>query len=479
MSASLAFRGVASLGEWVLIATVILSVAWLMTLRIRRNAAMRHLTWLTAFLSLLLTPALVSVMPTRFSVQMPIAVSSLATSSAEKIPFADATRVEGDGHAGAPRSRGRGIQIATLLLGLWLVGVGVVAILGALAAYAIRIMRRHSTEHTIYSLDLPQLSAKVNLKRNWELRISSTQNPPTAMTWGFIRPVILLPKDSLLWTRNQLEAVLLHELAHVRRLDTLSQWLTIAVCALFWFHPAVWWSARIMRAEAELAADDAVLISGAAPSAYAAELLRFAAELGQRRQPFAYLGVSLMRQSRIEIRIESILNADHREREVNSMQALRVLALGFSTVLLLASLRPSVSLANERHAAVVYSPATTKFESPHDPQAQAIDETIPPRRTRAKTDEAAVKKQLDVAAAQEQMGAWPPKVKAAQAVATQERSRAVEARRPLADIIPPRAKAVDAVAAQERIDPVEAVKQSSRIVPVRAKAAEAVKQPEE
>ncbi|HEV2198199.1 MAG TPA: hypothetical protein VGR73_00150, partial [Bryobacteraceae bacterium] len=73
MNTIFAFRGVVFLSEWVLMATVILLMAWLITIRVHRNATMRHLTWLIAFLSLLLTPALVAVVPARFVVQMPIA----------------------------------------------------------------------------------------------------------------------------------------------------------------------------------------------------------------------------------------------------------------------------------------------------------------------------------------------------------------------------------------------------------------------
>ena len=79
------------------------------------------------------------------------------------------------------------------------------------------------------------------------------------MTWGYMRPVILLPRESVNWSKGRFEAVMLHELAHVRRGDSISQLLVLAVCALYWFNPVVWLCARALRSEAEMAADDTVL----------------------------------------------------------------------------------------------------------------------------------------------------------------------------------------------------------------------------
>jgi beta-lactamase regulating signal transducer with metallopeptidase domain len=346
MNSAVAFRIVISLGECIVIATGILFMARLMTMLLRRNAAMRHLIWLIAFFSLLITPALVAFIPSQFVLHVPSAVAK----SSEDLRANDASIV-GDLAADNSKSNqvqgsGRSLPIAATLLGIWLSGIGVMAFMGSVAAYRIRRFRRNSVEHAFNSLDVTELSTRIGLQRRWKLRVSSMPEPRAAMTWGVLRPVILLPKESVLWNSDRLEAVLLHELAHVRRNDSLSQWLAFAVCAMYWFHPAVWRFVRAMRAEAELAADDAVLMSGVKPSAYAALLLRFAAELAHRRAPLAYASVSFMRQSRITARIESILNHDQRERKVTSLQAGKAIGFGLGAVLLLAALRPSVSLAS-------------------------------------------------------------------------------------------------------------------------------------
>jgi beta-lactamase regulating signal transducer with metallopeptidase domain len=368
------FRALMLTGECIVMATVILFMARLMTMLLRRNAAMRHLIWVIAFFSLLITPALVAFIPSQFVLHVPSAVAK----SSEDLR-ANAASIVGDlaadnSKSNQVKSSGRSLPVAATLLGIWLSGIGVIAVVGTAAAYRIRKFRRNSVEHTFNSLDVTELSARIGLQRRWKLRVSSMAEPQAAMTWGVLRPVILLPKESAAWTSDRLEAVLLHELAHVRRNDSLSQWVAFAVCAMYWFHPAVWRFVRAMRAEAELAADDAVLLSGVKPSAYAAVLLRFAAELGQRKSSFAYAGVSFMRQSRITTRIESILKLDQRERKVTSMQAGKAIGFGLASVLLLAALRPSVSLASASSMSSNVSAISTKLGSPIAPEARQTNQ---------------------------------------------------------------------------------------------------------
>jgi len=83
---------------------------------------------------------------------------------------------------------------------------------------------------------------------------------------GWLRPILLLPADILKrLTPPQLEAVLAHELCHVRRRDNLTSAIHMLVEAIFWFHPLVWWiSARLVE-ERERACDEDVLRLGSEP----------------------------------------------------------------------------------------------------------------------------------------------------------------------------------------------------------------------
>jgi uncharacterized protein (TIGR03435 family) len=92
---------------------------------------------------------------------------------------------------------------------------------------------------------------------------------------GIFRPMLLLPAgivDCL--TPNQLQAVLAHELCHLRRRDNLSAAIHMLVEALFWFHPLTWWISSRLVAERERACDEGVIESGAEPQVYAETILK-------------------------------------------------------------------------------------------------------------------------------------------------------------------------------------------------------------
>jgi hypothetical protein len=176
-------------------------------------------------------------------------------------------------------------------------------------------------------LEAERLAQEAGQNRPFDLRICATSELPIPMTWGVLRPTIVLPKDADAWSEKRFEATMLHELSHVRRCDFASQLMAEFVCALYWFNPLVWLGARTMRSDAELAADEAVLHAGLKPSDYAAELLSLAADLGKKPIPFATLGTPAMTNSKIETRLESILSPSAGRRGITTVQVLAAVAI--------------------------------------------------------------------------------------------------------------------------------------------------------
>lgn len=109
---------------------------------------------------------------------------------------------------------------------------------------------------------LRKLGAQIRLSRPVPLLVSALVHVPTVVGW--LRPVVLVPVGALGGLPTEyLEAVLLHELAHIRRHDYLVNMLQSVAEALLFYHPAVWWVSGHMRAERELCCDDvAVSVSG-------------------------------------------------------------------------------------------------------------------------------------------------------------------------------------------------------------------------
>jgi uncharacterized protein (TIGR03435 family) len=92
---------------------------------------------------------------------------------------------------------------------------------------------------------------------------------------GVMRPVLLLPEGiAECLTPAQLEAILAHELAHVRRRDNLTATIHMVVETIFWFHPLVWWIRARLMEERERACDEGVLRLGSEPQIYAESILK-------------------------------------------------------------------------------------------------------------------------------------------------------------------------------------------------------------
>ena len=140
--------------------------------------------------------------------------------------------------------------------------------------------------------------------RHVSVRLSDRITVP--MMWGFSRPVILLPIEADGWQTERLRAVLLHELAHIKRRDWMMQMMAQVVCAVYWFNPFVWLAARWMRIEAEQACDDQVLNAGYQPTDYAQHLLDVVRNV--KVASFASrAAVAIARSSKIEGRLRTIL----------------------------------------------------------------------------------------------------------------------------------------------------------------------------
>ena len=167
-------------------------------------------------------------------------------------PFPSAERIGESGRA-APHS-----NPAALLAGIWLCGV---CWAGAAWLRRWRQVRTEVSGATPITLNLPVPA------------MLSRGNVEPGIV-GIRRPVLLLPEGIIeRLTAEQFEAVITHEMCHVRRRDNLTAALHMVVETLFWFHPLVYWIRRHPIEERERACDEAVLRGGSAPETYAEGIL--------------------------------------------------------------------------------------------------------------------------------------------------------------------------------------------------------------
>jgi beta-lactamase regulating signal transducer with metallopeptidase domain len=202
---------------------------------------------------------------------------------------------ESSGFRGLP---GDAAALRVVLLSLWLSGVIVLSLrlLGGwliarrLAARAIRPVTPE-----IQSL-ARRVAGRLALDRAVRIVESSAVSVPAMIGW--MKPVILLPAAALSGLPpGQLEALIAHELAHVRRHDYLVNLLQTAVETLLFYHPAVWWTSRQVRTEREHCCDD-LAVGVCDRVAYVTALANLAAFSARPRFAMAATGGSLLRRVR-------------------------------------------------------------------------------------------------------------------------------------------------------------------------------------
>lgn len=143
------------------------------------------------------------------------------------------------------------------LVALWALGAGMLALRMALGLAWVHRIGRSSPDivDADWQARLTQLATRMGLSRHVSLRVAVALDSPVAAGWW--RPMVLVPAALVArMPPDLLEALLAHELAHIRRHDYLVNLAQSAVEALLFYHPVVWWLSRRIRVEREQIADD-------------------------------------------------------------------------------------------------------------------------------------------------------------------------------------------------------------------------------
>jgi GWxTD domain-containing protein len=190
--------------------------------------------------------------------------------------------------------------LAPWLTLLWITGVAMFSLRSFAGFLSVARLRRRGVCYagTDWQARLSTLSTKLRLSQKVQLVESCFADAP--MVIGHLRPVILVPLGMLTgYPAAQVEAILLHELAHIRRHDYLVNAIQRALEGLFFYHPATWWISAVIRAEREKCCDDiAVAVSGNARE-YAAVLTALEEKRWTAAEPaLAITGGSLMKRIR-------------------------------------------------------------------------------------------------------------------------------------------------------------------------------------
>ena len=263
----------------------------------RRSAAMRGFVWSMAIVGCLIIPLFSLVLPKWelgiLPAEAPVSIdqSQLSPKPVSSTPI---TPTPSQPNFVTDQSG----TLTTLLWSDWIarvwVGFGLFLLIRLIVG--ISAVWRISARSSSFSRATKHFQANV--------RLSNRITVP--MVWGFLRPVILLPVDANHWQTERLRAVLLHELAHLKRWDWTMQMVAQITCAVYWFNPLVWFVARWMRIEAEQACDDHVLNTGYRSTDYAQHLLDITRNV-KIAKTTSLAAVAIARSSKIETRLRTVL----------------------------------------------------------------------------------------------------------------------------------------------------------------------------
>lgn len=299
-------------------ASVVLCAAWVLTSMMRRAAAAtRHFVWSCAIAGAILASALSSVGP-RWSVTLPSGIASTpailtvesaagASEAAGPAMSIDVPEITITTHASSSAPISKSPLDFAFVLGLvWAAGVLAVlayAFSGAVGAW---LLRRSATPVHAPWVDEAQTLAEV-FEIPGVIKVVESTAIAMPMVCGVFHPLIVVPPTASEWSDERRRIVVLHELAHIKRRDCLTQVIAQFVCAVYWFNPIVWLAARRLRVERERACDDFVLAAGEKGADYAAHLLDIAQAVRHDRAP-AMVGLAMARPSQLEGRLLAILN---------------------------------------------------------------------------------------------------------------------------------------------------------------------------
>ena len=272
-----------------------------------RSPAFRHALWTGTLLLSALMPIAVLTLPS-------VAVIPPSWMPPESI------KVASGGVAPAAISAQDAWSFA---LKLWLSGALILLVhlvISQVALFRWRLKAR-SLQAGAWAETLKHVSTNWRISRS--LRVFESPAVINPCTWGFFRPVLLLPASGDTWSESERRLAVIHELAHIRRNDYLAATLVRVASAIHWYNPLVWLAARESRKLQEQACDDAVLRSGATASDYASFLRRAAVSAQDREQKLA-VAMGVAGSSELRQRVDSILDPARPRTPLTSAPALGI-----------------------------------------------------------------------------------------------------------------------------------------------------------
>jgi len=351
--------GAAALGAW--------------SLR-RQSAAARHLVWTAGLVVLLILPLFSASLPALHVSMLPPLTSYGLTVQSAPFPHSEPSNVQSGSQSGpdspaTPSVRAPDWRIFLALV--WVIGTALS--FGQMLMAWVTLIRIRRKAKPLVLANFSVLARSLGITGRIDLL--ETERGSMPMTFGMLRPQIFLPADTLQWGEECRRLVILHEVAHVRRLDCVAHVVARLALCFYWWNPLAWIAWREFLNERERAADDLVLSMGARPSEYANHLLEIA---NRMYSPAAleWAGVAMARRSQLEGRLLAILESGRNRNAMRPTTAISALVMAIAVAVPLAALQSQSVSPSSREAdpaVTAHSASTQRNPALLDRTAQAAE----------------------------------------------------------------------------------------------------------
>ena len=333
-----------------------------------RSADLRRLVLSTTIIAMFVAAAATPLLP-RWTAVTPLwlrlqhpAPAPVPAPSITPAMAVDVTALNAPARSSMPPQRSRRFDLKTwLILLTWFAGAAMLLTRLGINLRGLSRLRKASVAVT----DAWLLENVARFGRR--IRVCRTEAVGAPVTWGIVRPVILVPAGFEGLPVESRDAVIRHEAAHIQAHDFLVRGLAEIARALIWFQPLMWILCRQLREEQELACDNCVLASGGKPSAYAKLLLDWDA----RRGMGSLVALGIAHQSCLKRRLYALLDPDLRRDTVAAAGVAGALCLAVAAALPLAAISFS--------EAVPAGPGPAQPAQLHSPQTPVKPSAARPR----------------------------------------------------------------------------------------------------
>ena len=318
-----------------------------------RSSGARHAAWRAVLGAMLLMPILPYCVPS-FTFPLPASFRGIATifgtpetspqAFAVPFPVESPQEIELPEHA-APTSRapvspgGSEREPVWSTLALVLYGMGTMILLSRLL-----LGWRSARRIALAGRRIDPMKQRQAV-REWpgEVPLCESESVTTPVTVGVTQPTTILPVNWSLWSDEKLRAVLIHELAHVRRRDPLVGFLAQLNLCLYWFHPLAWWLKRKLAVTAEHACDDAAVRALGETRRYAEVLIEMAEAVRKGGRRVSWQRVGIDGSGLLGERIDRILSGDLFRELSSARKVVLAVACGAAILAVAACRQPPAS----------------------------------------------------------------------------------------------------------------------------------------